>query len=257
MRTRIVIIVVALLLGGAAAVAAATYLNGAKARLDAGTKPVEVLVAKQDIAKGTSASELFEKKLVEVQEVPAQYVASDAISTERAIEGQVVAVDLTAGEQLTSGRFKYPSQAGLAYNIPETYVALSIPVDKVSGVAGLVKPGDNVAVLSTIEQTDANGQTTTTTKIIIAKTRVLAVASDSGAGTTTTSDAGGGLTGGGNEEDQAAGTVTLALSPTDAEKVAFSVNEGSGRAIWLALLPTSASTDIPATGGQSAITVLR
>jgi pilus assembly protein CpaB len=264
MRSRIIIIVVALILGGAAAVAAATYLNSAKVRLDAQSKPVEVLVATQDIDKGTSADELFEKKLVEVQEVPAQFVAADAISSQRAIEGQVLSVDLSSGEQLTAGRFQYPSKAGLAYNVPETYVAVSVPVDKVSGVAGLVKPGDQVVVLSTIDEVTNPGTdqefTTTVTKIIIAKARVLAVASDSGAGTTSTQGTGGALSGSSAAEDKSAGTVTLALSPADAEKVVYSVNAGAGgtdRSIWLALLPTTFTSDVPATSGQTAATVLR
>lgn len=260
MRSRIVIIIVALALGGVAAIMAATYLNSARIRLDAQSQPIEVLVAQEDIQRGVPADELFAKKLVVVQKIPRQFVAADAVSSQRAVDGQVLAVSLTAGEQLTAGRFQYPSQAGLAYSVPSDYIAVSIPVDKVSSVSGLLRPGDMVAVMGTVEQ-DLKGAKVTATKILVSKARILAVGADSGAGAKSDSGAesAGLMNAAARDQNQAEiNAVTLALSPADAEKVVFVANEGSGkgdRSLWLALLPVKA-TDITPTNGQTAKTAL-
>jgi pilus assembly protein CpaB len=268
MRSRALIIVLALLLGGAAAIFAAQYLNSARSQIQSAARPIEVLVAQQDIPRGTRAEDLFQKKLVAREKVPQQFVASGAISSARAIEGQVLAVALSAGEQLTSGRFQFPSQAGLAYNVPADYVAVSIAVDDVSGVSGFVHPGDNVALMATVEKPAGKGATVgaqavpeTLTKTLIPKARVLAVGesvgveqtqeqkqSSSGFGSTTAS---GGTQG-------AKQTVTLALSMENAERAVFVANEGAAgtRSLWLALLPVQ-STGARATRGQTLDTVLK
>lgn len=257
MRSRILIIIVALALGGLAAVMAARYLSTARTRIEAQSKPVEVLVAQEDIPRGTPAEELFEKKLVALEEVPQQFVATDAISSQRSIDGQVLSVPISSGEQLTTGRFQYPSQAGLAYNVPESYVAVSIPVDRVSGVSGFTKPGDNVALLTTIETgEDDNAQVIT--KTLVAKARVLAVGASTGVESAEPERETGAL-GQTTEAQGDAGTVTLALSPADAERVVFSVNEGAAggtRSVWLVLLPVQGG-DMAGTTGQTSLTVLR
>jgi len=260
MRSRIVIIVVALVLGGVAAIMAATYLNSARVRLDAQSQPVEVLVAQENIERGTPSDELFAKKLIVAQKIPRQFVAADAISSQRAIDGQVLAVSLTAGEQLTTGRFQYPSQAGLAYSVPSDYIAVSIPVDKVSSVSGLLRPGDLVAVMGTVEQPSGKDKVTVT-KILVPKARILAVGTDAGTGTSSETNSGSKSVMSAASRDQnqtEVNAVTLALSPADAEKVVFIANEGSGkgdRSLWLALLPVK-TTSIAITKGQTAKTAL-
>ena len=265
MRSKVILIVVALLLGGLAAVFAAQYLNSAQSKIQAQVKPVEVLVAQQDIARGTSADELVEKKLVALEEVPQQFVASGAVSSIRAIAGQVLAVPLSTGEQLTVGRFQFPSEAGLAYNVPEDYVAISIEVDDVNSVSGFVRPGDSVALMATIElPVTATGQGAQQpqpiTKTLVPKARVLAVGSRTGvekvqtdedtAGTFGSASASGGAQSGPQ-------TVTIALSQVDAERVVFVENAGASgtRSLWLALLPVR-STGLQATPGQTFQTVL-
>lgn len=259
MRSRIVIIVAALVMGGLAAMLAAGYLNSARLRLDAQAQPVEVLVANEDIPRGTSSADLFAKKLVSVEQIPRQFVAAGAISSERAVDGQVLSVPLTSGEQLTAGRFQYPSQAGLAYSVPDNYLAVSIPVDKVSSVSGLVRPGDQVAVLGTVGGSSGDPKSIST-RVIVPKARVLAVGADSGAGTQSTTDSqqSSGLLGAASRtQDSAINAVTLALSPSDAEKVVFVANVGEGkgdRSLWVALLPVKAAS-VQQTRGRTSATI--
>lgn len=248
MRSRLAILIAALVLGGLAAITTNWYLARATDRLEAGTEPVEVLVAAESIPRGATAEELLRDQLIVAQQVPRQYVSEDAVSSPKAIEGQVLAAPLSAGELVTAARFQNPIDAGLAYSVPDGLVAITIPSDAVKGVAGLLKPGDFVLVTASFEA--GPNSTEALTRILLPKARVLAVGADtearaSGQGddrslTANASDVQA-------EEQQAAATVTLALTPADVEKIVFAEEQGS---VWLALLPATA-TEVPATTGRT------
>lgn len=151
MRTRIVIIVVALVLGGLAAIFAARYLSSARSEIVEESEPVTVLVAAEDVPRGLTAEELLAQELLVEQEIPRQFVSADAVSSGRTIEGQVLAVPLAEGQQVTRSSFQYPSEAGLTYTIPDGQLAVTIPSDEIRGVAGFIKPGDFVSILVTFD----------------------------------------------------------------------------------------------------------
>jgi pilus assembly protein CpaB len=253
MRGKLLIGLAAILLGVAAAFLGLTYLNTAAGRLTAEQRPIEVLVAAQDIPRGTTAEELVSKKLAVVQKVPARYVADAAVSSARTIEGRVLASPVSKGQQLTNAFFQLPADAGLAYGVPSNYVAIAIPTDEYRSVAGLIKPGDQVAVIGTVQlgQDDK-----TQTHILVPKARVLAIGKDVGSGEQPkpTGKTQTGLASNQTQQQQNAlpKSVTLALSPADAERIVFV--EESGK-VWLALLPGSATAGATA-GGQKVSTVL-
>lgn len=241
MRTKVVILIVALAFGGLAAVFAARYLTDARSTIEAEGEPIEVLVAQEDIPRGVSAEELLAKELIVLEEVPRRFVAAGAISSKKALEGRVLADPLSAGEQVTDGRFELPSTAGLAYSIPAELMALSIPVDEVQGVSGLVKPGDHVALFVTFDADERTG-TPAITKLILKDAKVLAVgaALRSESNADEQEDGGGGAlntTRNDNEEAELnVRTLTLALSVTDAEHIVFCEENGS---VWAVLLPAT------------------
>lgn len=242
MRSKIVIIVVALVLGGVAAVLAAGYLRSARTDIAAQNEPVKVLVAQQNLPRGLTAAELIERDLVKSEDVPRQFVAGDAVSSERIIADQVLAAPVSKGEQLTKSRFQYPSQAGLSFSVPEDEVAMTIATDEVKGVAGMLKPGDNVVVYSSFKP---QGIETAWTQTTVAKARVLAVGDVVTAEQASAPDDedGGGLLGGDREQaaqsqsEATYRTVTLALSVRDAGRMAFSDAYGT---VHLALLGQNA-----------------
>lgn len=236
MRSKILIVVLALALGGTAAVLAAGYLRSARTDLAAQNEPVEVLVAQQDLPRGMTTRDLVERELITVEKVPAQFVAADAISSQRVIEDQVLATPVSAGEQLTRSRFEYPAEAGLSYSVPEGLVAISVAVDDVTGVAGLLKAGDSVVVYQSFEP---DGKDSAITKVAIAKAKVLAVGTNtSAAPKQETAEKKQGLAGNAQEEaENEYRTVTLALAPKDAASTAFAQEFGT---IHLALLATNA-----------------
>jgi len=253
MRTKIVILIVALALGGLAAVLAARYLTDARSTIEAESEPIEVLVANEDIPRGVRAEELLADGLIALEKIPRRFVAAGAISSEKALEGRVLADPLSAGEQVTDGRFELPSTAGLAYSIPSELVALSIPVDEVQGVSGLVKPGDHVALFVSFDD-DQNARTQAITKMIIRDAKVLAVGAALRSEPTSDEDekdnGGGALTASREEEPAAslnARTLTLALTVADAERMVFAEEEGS---VWAALLPATGE-EVPITTGHT------
>ncbi|MCE5191974.1 MAG: Flp pilus assembly protein CpaB [Actinomycetia bacterium] len=258
MRSRVFILVAAVVLGIAAALLTAQYLRGATARLTQEAQPVQVLVATQDVPRGTAAEDALKQGLIQVQEVPQRYVSANAVSSARGIEGQVLAAALSKGEQVTRARFQFPSEAGLSYAIPDGFVAVSIPADDVTCVGGMLKAGDWVLVTATFDP-GPNGKDAES-RILLPKARVLAVGADTGAGTGTEQAAtktGSGLTSGAranaNANSVQAATVTLALNPQDVEKLVFAERQGS---VWLALLPTT-ETQLPATAGRNIKTIFK
>jgi pilus assembly protein CpaB len=153
---------------------------------------------------------------------------------------------------VTEGRFELPSTAGLAYSIPSELIALSIPVDEVQGVSGLVKPGDHVALFVTFEKDPETGQPAIT-KMILADVKVLAVGallrSDS-TSAETESDSGGAFGTSRQQSSEASlnsQTLTLALSADEAEQVVFCEESGS---VWAALLPATGQ-EVPETPGRT------
>lgn len=244
MRSKVIIVIVAVALGGVAAVLAAGYVQSARTDLAAQNKPVYVLVAQQNLPKGLTAEQLVEQGLVEVKKVPAQFVAGDAVSSERVIAQQVLATPVSEGEQLTRSRFAYPSEAGLSYSVPADLVAVSVAVDEVGGVAGLLKPGDNVAMFASY---DPLGKQSAFTRVTIGKARVLAVgASTSAEARAEDAEQGnGGVLARNREDEQTRGedgeeyrTVTVAVPVAVAEQLAFANEFGT---VQLALLPQNAA----------------
>lgn len=252
MRGKVLILIAALVLGVVAAVFAARYIEGARARVEAQDQPVQVLVAQQDLPAGMTGEELADDELLKLETVPRRYVPDDAISSMAAITGKVLTVPLSKGEQVSESRFSLPSAAGLSFAVPEDFVAIALPNTADRGVAGLIRPGDSVVVYATFEP--GTGFEEAVTKLVLRKARVLAVGGSTTSISSSTNqqkDTGGGTL----SEPQAAapgdkdvpGTITLALSPADAEKLVFAQEMGK---VWLALLG-SGTTEVPVTPGQA------
>lgn len=245
MRHRGLIVVAALVLGLIAALLAAQYLKSASARLAREAEPIEVLVAAKAASRGASAEELARSKTLEVRAIPRRYVAEDAVSSLSAIEGQVLAVDVSPGEQITRAKFAYAAQAGIAYSIPDGLVAVSIPADDVTCVSGSLKPGDTVMVLATFDPGTDGKQPET--RVLLPKAKVLAVN-----GRIVTTDeqeqqTGRGIASSSQSRSGTVPTVTLALAPADVVKLVFAEEQGS---VWLSLLPPT-TTELPSTSGRT------
>jgi len=241
MRSKILMLAVAIALGIAAAFFAAQYLSSARAQIAADAEPVRVLVAVRDVPKGTLGSELISGNWVEERDVPRQFLAAGAVSSVTSIAELALSSPMTQGEQVTEARFELASNVGLAYSVPEGFVALSVPDNPSRGVSGFIVPGDYLMAMSSF---DSGSLEDAITKVLIKKARVIAVGKQV-VGVSDGPPADG--------ETATVATITLAVTPEDAERIVFAQESGS---LWFALL-SSGTTIIPDTAGEVYPTVLR
>lgn len=114
-----------------------------------GKETVPVIVAKVDIPSKTKVT----ADMVQVQNVPVEYMQPGAIREGKQIIGVLAREHIIAGEQITGRRLLTEAKSvGLPGVIPPGKRAISIAVTEVSGVSGLIKPGDHVDVMATFDQ---------------------------------------------------------------------------------------------------------
>lgn len=246
MRSKILIIVIAIVLGLGAAFLGAQYLSGARAKIAEGAEPVKVLVALREIPQGTAAETLVSGGFAEEREIPRQYVTDGAISSLESVAGKVTAASIARGEQLTNPRFTLAAELGLSFALPDGYVAVSVPDNPTRAVSGFVTPGDYIMVLATFDEGSLEG---VVTKTLIKKARVIATGKETTQTATPKTDP---VTGEPVQVEQVP-TLTLALSPVDAERIVFAQEAGS---VWYALI-SSEQTVIPDTSGERYPGVMR
>ncbi len=125
------------------------YTNGIKSKVAKEQESVKILIAQEDIPLGVGYKEIADGKRAVFKEVPKKYVNPKAITASTKLDGQVIAVPISKGGQVTTDHFKYNIKAGLAFAIPDDHLAISIPVDEVKGVSGMIKAGDLVTIIAT------------------------------------------------------------------------------------------------------------
>ncbi|MBL7714788.1 MAG: Flp pilus assembly protein CpaB [Bdellovibrionales bacterium] len=143
---------------------------------------VFVVRAKVDIKENETVNEgmlsldIMPKKFAEPSAVQFAKKADDpdTVKSLRALVGTVALIPIRAGEQITYNKITEPGvRTGLAPQVTPGRRAISVPVNDMSSVSRLVKPGDRVDVIATI---DLGGQKTNkVTKTILQDVLVLAV----------------------------------------------------------------------------------
>jgi len=106
-------------------------------------RPTSMVVAKVAIAPGT----VLTADLVEVRTVPAGGRPGDAFKTVEEVTGQMLAVQRAAGDAITSSVLGDNAQAGIPAQLEPGHVAIAVNVDRSSGVAGLLRPGQTVTII--------------------------------------------------------------------------------------------------------------
>lgn len=183
-----------------------------------------VVVAKVDIQE----MELLDDRKVELMEVPEKFVSPQAISSKKEIYNTVATVPIVKGEQITKPRITYPGvRTGLSRQVASGKRAVSISVGEENAVSKLIKPGDRVDVLAFIDyaggQKDKAEVKTVLQDILILSTGYKVTNELPMAGLK--SD---------NEIEKLNlnvyenyGSLTLELSPFQAQKLIFLINSGA------------------------------
>jgi len=143
MKTRRVPLIIGLVLALGTGALLLGYLTSLRPSTTA--QPMRsVLVATHDIPAGTAAtSDLFT-----AEERNASDVDSDAISDPVMLAGEFTLVAIPAGSVVTSSKISVASAATLPARLGPGMRAVSIAIDNVKGVAGLITPGDHVDVIA-------------------------------------------------------------------------------------------------------------
>lgn len=173
-------------------------------------KRATVVAATHDMPLGTllRASDL---KLVRY---PERDVPKGAVSDPRQAVSRVLLVAVSHNEPVLSAKLSAPTMAeGVASTIESGFRAVAVPITDASGVAGLIQPNSRVDVLFTRPGSMAEAITST----ILQNVKVLSTGRQALAGQTAAEA---------RAVTQRTPTVTLLLTPSDAQKLELAKSEG-------------------------------
>lgn len=191
------------------------YLQNLEESFDT-TEYVNVFAAVKDIPLDTKiAREMFTEK-----KVPVEYAHHNSVIDIVQVEGKIIKVPLVAGETLLKSHIAGErGEDGLAYTVPEGKRAIAVAVNEVSAVANMVLPGDRVDIIVTLDleekKADGSEQGITKNGFLLQNLEILAVGSRMKRSSN----------GKGNEIS----TVTLAVNPEDAPRLALASERGTIR----------------------------
>jgi Flp pilus assembly protein CpaB len=202
------------------------YVSNYKRHVQSDEKTVSVYVAKRDIPVGTSGADIVKKHMLVSSQIVQRSVVPGAISNPDQVTNLVTTAPILAQEQVTLRRFANHTELGPRAQLHGTLRAVEIEGDGAQLLAGTLKQGDHVDVVSTFG--GKSGDSGQVSRVIARNLLVLGIAGASG----------GGSIGATN------GSVMLAVSDQRQEqKVWWTVKNAAG---WtLALRPVTNATDSP------------
>lgn len=173
---RTLILIAAILVGAIAAYALYTYVGGIEDEANNNAERVEIFKIVGDIPKGTFGDEAFAQGLIERDVIAKEYRPATAISSPAQIDGLVAISDLPANQVVVSNQFVSQAESLSTFSslLKNNEVAITISIDQVRGVAGLLVPGDFVNLLVTAA--GAGGEVyTQPARYLFQKVQILAV----------------------------------------------------------------------------------
>jgi pilus assembly protein CpaB len=172
----------------------------------------EIVVAAQDIPPGTTLNdEALKKGLIKTTPWPKTSIPAGAFSSPQQVLGKVNRVKIMANEPILETRLAGEG-AGLTVRLEAGKRALALSVNEIVGVSGFIVPDDRVDVILTTTPLSSGGQDTKISKIVLQNKRVLSVAQS-----TEQKDG----------KPQLARSITLEVTPEEAEKLSLASQEGS------------------------------
>jgi pilus assembly protein CpaB len=193
-----------------------------------------VVVAKKDIPEGAAISSSFVKLSV----VPRNYLQPYAVTSLDRLKGMVATAKIYKGEQLTLSKIAFSRVAqsrSLSTNIPVGKRAITIEVDNISSLLGMLKPQDYVDVIGIIPMpfTNEEGKQVTQEALIPLFQNVLVLAVGKNIGVTKKESKKGFTIFEEKEKKKKKNNyeslITLALSPREANILAFVAEQGRVR----------------------------
>lgn len=157
---RTLILIAAALVGAIAAYALFTYVGSIEDEANDNAERVRIFKIVGDIPKGTFGDEAFAQGLIEEGVIAREFRPATAITDPGQIDGLVAISDLPANQVVISNQFVSQAESLSTFSslLNNNEVAITVSVDQVRGVAGLLVPGDFVNLLILVENVDLEGQ---------------------------------------------------------------------------------------------------
>ncbi len=186
-----------------------------------------VLVAKKSIPRGAMVT----PDMLDVKIFPKNYIQPQAVTSADRIAGMMAVVPIEENDQITLNKLAFPKSSGALSDVtPRGKRAISIQVDNIASLSGMIKAGDYVDVIAllAIPLNDGSGRTVAQPSVIplVQNVKVLAVGRDVGGAARETNryqkDEG---------QTDANPLITLALTSQEAALIAFVQEQGRIRLI--------------------------
>ncbi len=178
---------------------------------------VKILVA----ARNINAGEKIQAQDINTMDVSEDSLPAGAVNDRTSIEGFYARESIILGESFRKERLAEADQLALSFNIPEDMRAFTVYVNEDTLFSNQLRVGDRVDVIGNFEVEAIDNKSIKTSKIFLQNIEILAIGSNriqkntGNSGTNTV------------DESQLPKTVTLCVTPVDAEKMAFATNYAS------------------------------
>lgn len=155
------VLVIALAVGAVTLLLVQRYITSEVAEKTGGAtkaiKTAQVLVAKTELAKGVTVS----PDTIAIREVPAEWAHSQAVRPEQfeRVEQMKLAYPLRSGEMLMWSALDNPNNAAFSTRVGSGRRALTVPVDEINSMSGLLEPGDVIDLYMVTQGVSTRGVT--------------------------------------------------------------------------------------------------
>ncbi|MBN8441746.1 MAG: Flp pilus assembly protein CpaB [Thauera sp.] len=147
---------IAVVFGLSAALFATRYLDDRVADIQrrGEQKSARAVVAKEDLPAG----ERIDHERVAVREVPADWLHSDAITPDQfdRVAGSTLSFPARRGEPLLWSQLADKRAASLSARLLPGRRAVTLAVDEISSISGLLEPGDTIDLMLNVRRNDRN-----------------------------------------------------------------------------------------------------
>lgn len=161
-----------LLLAGAIALGGLAFFLSNKAittrmtQLEEDARKGKTLVKVVVPNRALKAGEIIDSSVVSVREIPSEFVNKSAVDPEsfKSVDGQALQVDIDRGEPILTN---YTASRGgdiFAAVLQNGRRALTIEVDEISSISGMLRPGDRIDLMLTAPPSVGAGSTSPTPK---------------------------------------------------------------------------------------------
>ena len=221
-----VILVGAVIFGGLAVFASSRYISqtisNERAKLNPNVEMIDVVVAKGELERGSNVG----SDNMAVRQVPREYVPGTAVTPEQFanIEGARLAVDMRSGEILLRGTLEGADSSTFATKVRDGVRAMTVAVDEVNSLSGLLQPGDRIDLFFTARPPGRENAIRNTERTSLLMQNVLLLATGRQVRPAITDSTAPGVS-------RSYSTVTVEASPLDAQRLILAQKAGSLTAV--------------------------